>query len=106
MQLPVDFSDEAEPGVTEVSIEQAFTPGVEGAYRLALSGDSSLKITAGSELGILYGVFALLKELQQGRTPSEVHSQATPRLRLRMLNHWDNLDRSIERGYAGQSLWD
>ena len=29
-----------------------------------------------------------------------------PQLKLRLLNHWDNLDRTIERGYAGKSLWD
>ena len=30
----------------------------------------------------------------------------TPRVRLRLLNHWDNLDGSVERGYAGRSIWD
>ena len=32
--------------------------------------------------------------------------QEVPAVQLRVLNHWDNLDRSVERGYAGQSLWD
>ncbi|HBN91111.1 MAG TPA: hypothetical protein DD397_00990, partial [Hyphomonas sp.] len=29
-----------------------------------------------------------------------------PKTKLRLLNHWDNLDRHVERGYAGQSIWD
>jgi alpha-glucuronidase len=29
-----------------------------------------------------------------------------PKVKLRLLNHWDNLDRTVERGYAGQSIWD
>jgi alpha-glucuronidase len=31
---------------------------------------------------------------------------SAPKIQLRLLDHWDNLDRSVERGYAGQSLWD
>src|SRR5690606_4301520 len=36
----------------------------------------------------------------------DLHVVSAPRIRLRMLNHWDNLDRTVERGYAGFSLWD
>src|SRR5690606_36070557 len=63
-------------------------------------------VAANSEIGVLYGTFALLRALQQTRPLAELRCRDRPRLKYRMLNHWDNLDRMIERGYAGFSLWD
>ena len=63
-------------------------------------------VAANTEIGELYGVFALLRHVQTGNALSELDLLSTPRIGLRLLNHWDNLDRSVERGYAGQSLWD
>lgn len=63
-------------------------------------------VAANSEIGVLYGTFALLRALQQTRPLAELRCRDRPRLKYRMLNHWDNLDRTIERGYAGFSLWD
>ena len=55
-------------------------------------------VTAKNEIGLLYGAYALLRG-EQG--------QQKPFYSLRLLNHWDNLDGSIERGYAGRSIfWD
>ena len=54
-------------------------------------------ITARTKMGLLYGRYALLRG-EQG--------ESHPFYKLRILNHWDNLDGSIERGYAGKSiLW-
>ena len=54
-------------------------------------------ITAHTKMGLLYGRYALLRG-EQG--------ESHPFFKLRILNHWDNLDGSIERGYAGKSiLW-
>ena len=61
------------------------------AYRI--SGDT---LAARSERGLLYGAYALLRGDRRS---------SAPRLRLRLLNHWDNLDGSIERGYAGKSFF-
>ena len=61
------------------------------AYRI-----SGSTITAKSELGLLYGAYALLRG-EQG--------YSAPYFRLRILNHWDNPDGSIERGYAGLSIF-
>ena len=72
------------------------------------AADGHCTIEGGSEVGVLYGVFALLRNLQ---TAGKAWAQFTadeekaPSNRLRMLNHWDNMDRTIERGYAGKSLW-
>jgi alpha-glucuronidase len=63
-------------------------------------------IAANTAIGVLYGVFRFLR-LVQTRKPVEGLSIAeAPRVRLRVLDHWDNLDRTVERGYAGFSLWD
>lgn len=62
-------------------------------------------IVAAREVGVLYGVFELLRRLSMA-TLTENDVLSIPRVKLRMLDHWDNLDGSIERGYAGSSLWD
>lgn len=64
------------------------------------------RIAARRDIGLLYGAFALLRHLTTGGTLENLDQRSAPKLRLRMLNHWDNLDRSVERGYAGQSIWD
>ncbi len=59
---------------------------------------SGRTVTARTQLGLLYGRYALLRG-EQG--------ESHPYFKLRILNHWDNLDGSIERGYAGKSIfWD
>ena len=63
-------------------------------------------IAANSDVGLLYGSFRLLA-LMQRRVPLDALDLLdAPHLKLRVLDHWDNPDRSIERGYAGQSIWD
>ena len=61
------------------------------------------KIVANSDLGILYGVFELLRRQQLGASIDDVTSN--PSYDKRILNHWDNLDGTIERGYAGYSIF-
>ncbi len=63
-------------------------------------------VTAHNERGLLYGVFHFLRLLQTHASISELAICSSPRIQLRLLNHWDNLDRTVERGYAGFSLWD
>jgi alpha-glucuronidase len=63
-------------------------------------------IAANRDVGVLYGVFAFLRRMQTGQKIDNLDIIETPSSPLRMLNHWDNLDRSVERGYAGSSLWD
>ena len=58
-----------------------------------------------SERGTLYGAFRFLRLLQTGKPVSPLAIEERPRMMLRLLDHWDNLDGSIERGYAGPSLW-
>lgn len=73
---------------------------------LRVQGRQAIVIAANSDIGVLYGAFALLRLIQMDSPLRDVALVSAPRLRLRLLDHWDNLDRSVERGYAGQSLWD
>lgn len=65
-----------------------------------------LRILAGEPIGCLYGVYALLRELSLGRDPARIDIAERPAMPLRMLDHWDNPDGKVERGYAGRSIFD
>lgn len=69
-------------------------------------GRSVTVIASSGESGALYGTFHFLRLLQTLQRVDRLDVSQKPRLQLRMLDHWDNLDGSIERGYAGRSLWD
>lgn len=62
-------------------------------------------ITANNDVGILYGVFNFLRLLQTNRDIGQLSIVDSPKIDVRILNHWDNLDGSVERGYAGGSIW-
>ena len=53
----------------------------------------------------LYGAFAYLRLIRTNRDIRSSTCRDSPRVALRMLDHWDNLDGTVERGYAGRSLW-
>ncbi len=79
--------------------------GQGGAYTVQ-SDDAGIAITSGEPIGCLYGVYALLRELSLGADPYALNMSSSPAMPLRMLNHWDNPDGSVERGYAGRSIFD
>ncbi len=67
----------------------------------------TLTVIAGnSDLGVLYGSFHLLRLLQTQQSLDNLFLSSAPKLQHRVINHWDNLNRVVERGYAGLSLWD
>ena len=68
-------------------------------------GKKTVLITAKTSLGLLYGTFRLLRELQINPSKKDFSIADEPKLKVRMLNHWDNLDGTVERGYAGSSIW-
>ncbi|MFC3558963.1 alpha-glucuronidase family glycosyl hydrolase [Sphingomonas qilianensis] len=82
--------------------------GDEGysVQRITIDGRTVTLITGNSDRGLLYGAFALLRHLDTGGAIDTVALTAAPAVTLRVLNHWDNLDGVVERGYAGRSLWD
>ncbi len=64
-----------------------------------------LVIAANNDIGLLYGTYHLLRLLQTNQSLVHLNILEKPLMPLRLLNHWDNLDRTIERGYAGFSIW-
>jgi len=73
---------------------------------LTTDGARSIVIAGKSDKGALYGVYHFLRLVQTGQPLAALDIRSQPRTQLRLLNHWDNLDRHVERGYAGQSIWD
>lgn len=83
-------------------------PGAEEAFRLQVQGDEgSLRalVSSTGERGLLYGTFAFLRALQLGEISPGFRLEDGPSTPLRLINHWDNLDGSVERGYAGKSIF-
>ena len=88
-----------------LSLERA---GGEGYVIRTLNVDQRpvIVIAANSDVGVLYGAFHFLRLIQTRQPLTTLDIVSQPRTQIRVLNHWDNLDRHVERGYAGQSIWD
>ena len=88
--------------------EKLKTLGDEGFYIVSttIKGKKCIVITANKEVGVLYGAFHFIRLLQTQHPIQNLSLQYAPHVKHRILNHWDNLDRTVERGYAGFSLWD
>ncbi len=81
--------------------------GSEGyIIKSAQMGDSKFMVIAANEdIGLLYGAFHLLRLIQTTQGINNLNIISKPGIQRRILNHWDNMDGTIERGYAGKSLW-
>jgi len=81
--------------------------GEEGFIILSktVHGRKTIIISGQSDKAILYGVFHFLRLIQAQQSISNLQVVSAPKVKLRMLNHWDNMNRTVERGYAGFSLW-
>ncbi len=88
--------------------EEIASLGEEGYLlkRTRIDGHAVVLVAGRRDLGVLYGVFHLLRLLQTGASLDALAVRESPRIRLRVLDHWDDLDGHVERGYAGRSLWD
>lgn len=92
---------------TDVPITNGKDMQAHDEYSISAGGDS-VTIEGGSAAGILYGVFNVLRTLACEKKFDEVYAvkkTVRPSNPLRMLNHWDNMDGSIERGYSGESFF-
>jgi len=63
------------------------------------------KVMAKTEIGAMYGTYALQRLERTGKADGELDIREEPSYERRILNHWDNLDNTVERGYAGWSIW-
>jgi alpha-glucuronidase len=71
-----------------------------------IGGRRATVIAARTDAGVLYGAFRFLSLIQTRRPVGDLDLASSPKLELRVIDHWDNLNGAIERGYAGRSLWD
>ncbi|MGG1518656.1 alpha-glucuronidase family glycosyl hydrolase [Paenibacillus oryzisoli] len=94
-------------GELEAGLVPELQPGNTSGdgYVITRLGEAGLVIAGNSARGALYGVFHLLRMLLCGEDLSAVAITESPMNGLRMLNQWDNMDGSIERGYAGKSIF-
>ena len=75
-------------------------------YSLKMDG-GKIVITGSNDRGVLYGAFALLRKVALSESLINLDQKSEPRVPVRWVNHWDNLDGTIERGYGGRSIfWD
>jgi alpha-glucuronidase len=68
-------------------------------------GHRVIVVAGNSDVGVLYGAFRLLRQIQTRQPLGKLDIVSAPAIKLRMLNHWDNLDGVVERGYAGASIF-
>jgi alpha-glucuronidase len=90
-----------------VSLPDLKASGGEGYLirSIKVNGHRATLIAANSNIGVLYGAFGFLRLLQTREPLQALNLRESPRIPHRILNHWDNLDGTIERGYAGASIW-
>ncbi len=91
------------PENIRTDIDKSSLPEGDGYY--ICNWNKKTVITSSTDRGVLYGCFTYLRKLQTGEFRAKSEIRTSPRCAYRMLDHWDNLDSSIERGYAGKSLW-
>jgi alpha-glucuronidase len=71
----------------------------------ALRGQTVIVVASTTDRGVLYGAFALLRRIARGESVARLSERQEPAAPIRWLNHWDNIDGTIERGYAGRSIF-
>ena len=83
------------------------TTGEEGYLIRSVTqkGKRIIVIASEGDRGVLYGTFHLLRLVSMRVSLKDLSVTEKPAVALRLLNHWDNLDRTVERGYAGFSIW-
>lgn len=100
---------ENSPLIASLGLNQALEElGPEGflIQERTVSDRRVIVVASVRETGALYGAFHLLRMLQTHQPIADIRVESAPRVQRRIVDHWDNLDRTVERGYAGISLWD
>ena len=111
--------DELDTALTAITGVKPVTFGIDTDYRLRLAYDPDISpegykvikdggtfsVRSGGHKGLLYGTFELLRILRTSDFDRDFTYEKSPAMPLRMANHWDNMDGSIERGYSGNSFF-
>jgi len=107
--IVVGLADVVRQKRAEWAPEAADIPGVDGlgeeGYAIWSGSDGSVYLLGGSAKGALYAAFGFIRLLQTGKEIRDLRIVDRPAYPLRMIDHWDNADGSVERGYAGGSLF-
>jgi alpha-glucuronidase len=81
------------------------SPGGYLLKTLKVDGHRCLVVTGPDDRGVLYGTFELLRRIGLRESVSPLDVRQNPYAPVRFVNHWDNMNGTIERGYAGQSIF-
>ncbi len=92
--------------LSEAVVSKKTLQSVGNEGYVIVSKQGNIYITANTDIGVLYGVFHFLRLMQTEQSLNNLNIVEKPKVQHRVLNHWDNLNRHVERGYAGQSIWD
>jgi alpha-glucuronidase len=115
--LRIEVGTPSEPAIVLGTIEQIhkLDPGFKlrsdlhgdsyGLFSARIRGYSAIVITGSTDRAVLYGSFSLLRKIAQGDSVAQLDEVQTPSAPIRWVNQWDNLDGTIERGYAGPSIF-
>lgn len=94
-----------EVAVTGRSVDFALNEQLPEEGFAIRSEGAGVRIEGGSERALLYGAYRLVRDWKAGRMAATYAVSESPKYDLRILNHWDNLNGTIERGYAGHSIF-
>jgi len=83
--------------------DSSFSSELDGGFQITMKNQKA-KITAFDSLGLLYGLYELIRRLRT-EPEKDIDLFSEPQNDIRMINHWDNFDGSVERGYAGKSIF-
>jgi alpha-glucuronidase len=72
---------------------------------IKLKDKNHILITGKTDVGVIYGIFNFLRLIQTNKSIENLSIIDAPKINVRILNHWDNLNGTVERGYAGSSIW-
>jgi alpha-glucuronidase len=103
---PIEFSAKADKATLRIQLNQSPSALLSGDGFSIQSQGNRINISANTQVGLLYGTFHLLRLVQTEQSLAKLNINQSPKIQLRMLNHWDDLDRHTERGFAGGSIFD
>jgi alpha-glucuronidase len=92
------------PGISGIDYQLLGNEGF-AIKTMKVNDKNIILITANTDIGVLYGTYQFIRLIQTNQDLSKINISSAPKIKLRILNHWDNLNRTVERGYAGLSLW-
>jgi alpha-glucuronidase len=104
-EIVIGTVDEVVHAFPALRVPTARAPGPEGYWLYREPDNKHLVIAGADERGVLYGAFALLRLRGEGQTLGGEVVRSTPAMAIRWVDEWDNADGSIERGYAGRSIF-